>query len=292
LSALLVGVDVAQADPRFTVAEREARAADVVHFSITNVDDDLTYVVEVDDRVVASGASDDEDVSGQFGMPDLGAKARSVTVEAQVNEDGDRDTFTRRIEYLGPAPAPKPAATVVPASPSVSAAPAPAPGPASVPAAVAPAQAPNAAPRPGAKRRTARKRAARRRTRTRVRKGAPAPRATVRRAKTLRRRESGGVRVRRNRVLHDAPLFRGVPEGPGGGSESTASGTPGIASVTAIAPPHVLAASASATDSPWPKPADAVPLALGVVALLLAGTVLARRRRLGADPEGQDQAGT
>jgi hypothetical protein len=285
---------VAQADPRFSVDTPEAHAGDAVQFTISNVDDEVTYVVEVEDRVVASGTTpDDEGVSGGFTMPDLGSKARSVTVEAQMTEDGDRDTVKRRIEYLGPAPAPEPAAAA-PAAPSVPAAPPPPAGPAHAPAVVTPAGAPSsAAPREETTRRAARKRHARQRARKRTRKGAPVPSATARRAKQPRRRKSGGARVPRSRVLHDAPLFRGVPEEPGGSSaDAGASGPSSKGSATAAAPPHVRAAPASATDSPWPKPTDAVPLALAMVALLLAGIVVARRRRLGADPDRDGQAGT
>ena len=81
----------------------------MVHFSISDIDEDETYVLEIGDRRLAEGSGTDaEEVSGQFTMPDLGGGERTVTVEAEIGERGDMTTVKRKLRYLG-APAPAPA---------------------------------------------------------------------------------------------------------------------------------------------------------------------------------------
>ena len=81
----------------------------MVHFSISDIDEDETYVLEIGDRRLAEGSGTDaEEVSGQFTMPDLGGGERTVTVEAEIGERGDMTTVKRTLRYLGalaPAPA-------------------------------------------------------------------------------------------------------------------------------------------------------------------------------------------
>ena len=112
--------------PRLAPAHRRRRAGEVVHFSISDIDEDETYVLEIGDRRLAEGSGTDaEEVSGQFTMPDLGGGERTVTVEAEIGERGDTTTVKRKLRYLGalaPAPAiagPSPAPPApVPAAPT------------------------------------------------------------------------------------------------------------------------------------------------------------------------------
>ena len=161
---------VAHADPSFVLAESQARAGDAVHFSITGGEDRVTYELEVADRDVLKGEADGDSgaVSGQFTMPDLGAAAKSVTVEAEIrDDDDDKTTVKRKLQYLGPA-----LAAAAPAEPQSAAAPAvphqPAPGP-------APAHNPAIAKAPAAQSAPAERRAKRRRH---ARKRRAAKRAT------------------------------------------------------------------------------------------------------------------
>ena len=75
-------------------------------------------------------------VSGQFTMPDLGAGAKSVTVEAEIRDDGDdKTTVKRKLQYLGPAlprPPPRPTRSQV-AAPAAPQQPAPGPAPGAQP---------------------------------------------------------------------------------------------------------------------------------------------------------------
>jgi hypothetical protein len=197
----------------------------------------------------------------------------------------------RKLQFLGaalppPAPAPAaPAASAAPAAPTAPAAspPPPAPAPAAA-GAPAPAPAPSHAVKgDAAPRKAARKRKSRTRARTRrSTAAAPAPRATTGSAHKRRRGGAG-----KRRVLHDAPLFRGVPESHTASGARSADAKAGYTSVNALSPPAVLSASVSDASADWPSPTDAVPLALALGALLLTGTVLARRRRLGSDPGGR-----
>ena len=84
----------------------EAAAGDVVHFSVSDIDEDETYVLEIGDRRLAEGSGTDaEEVSGQFTMPDLGGGERKVTVEAEIGERGrDTTTVKRKLRYLGVPP--------------------------------------------------------------------------------------------------------------------------------------------------------------------------------------------
>jgi hypothetical protein len=119
---------VAQANPSFNLAESQARAGDVVHFTITGGDDEVTYDFELADHDVVKGAGDGDagPVSGQFTMPDLGSSAKSVQVKAEIrDDDDDKTTVKRTLQYLGRAQT-----VTTPAAPQSVTAPAAAPQPA------------------------------------------------------------------------------------------------------------------------------------------------------------------
>ncbi len=125
------GAVVAYADPTFLLIDSQAQSGDRVNFSISDLDDGATYVIELDDDVVARGnAPEGDDASGAFTMPDLGDASRTVTIEVEITESGDTTTIERRLQYVArprsvtgpieaqpaPAPAPAPAAQPAPAS--------------------------------------------------------------------------------------------------------------------------------------------------------------------------------
>lgn len=253
----------------------EAAAGDVVHFSVSDIDEDETYVLEIGDRRLAEGSGTDaEEVSGQFTMPDLGGGERKVTVEAEIGERGDTTTVKRKLRYLG-APTPAPAIAVPPPAP-------PAPVPAALtPAAVAPAPmqtstAPDAPAPPATVDRTRPKRTPRQ-----ARKG----RTTERRRVASRRKASAVKRARKTKskrkreLARTAPLFDGVPESSSG---SAAPGRPTESSgLNAIAPPAAALARA-ATDTgadAGPAAAVIVPALLGIAGIALVGTAALRSRR-------------
>ena len=127
----LMSVGVAHADPGFVITESQVRANDTVHFSITGGEGHVTYEIEVAGRDVLKGSGEGAAVSGQFTMPDLGASAKSVKVEADIKDSDDKTEVKRYLKYLGlalpvepePVPEPEPAA----AAPQQTAAAAPAP---------------------------------------------------------------------------------------------------------------------------------------------------------------------
>ena len=134
---LLVGAAPAHAGPGLHLGESEARAGQVVHFSISDVDEEEAYVIQIGDRTVAGGnGTQSEQVSGQFTMPDLGGGERKVTLEAEIRDEDDRKTVKRKLRYLG---GPAPALTVADTPPVTPPAPAPAALPPAAPA-PAPAQ--------------------------------------------------------------------------------------------------------------------------------------------------------
>ena len=253
----------------------------MVHFSISDIDEDETYVLEIGDRRLAEGSGTKaEQVSGQFAMPDLGGGARTVTVEAEIGERNDMTTVKRTLRYLG-ALAPAPATSGQPPAP-----------PAPVPAAPTPTvDTPNpthatTTPDPPASRATVdRKRSERaprhRRKRRKAERLQSSPKrvaghrrdSAVKRAK--RKKETAKPKRERPRT---APLFDGVPESSGG---SAAPGrSTGSSGVNESALPSATLTRA-ATDGAYAGPAAAVlaPMLLGLAALALVGTALLRSRR-------------
>ena len=254
----------------------------MVHFSISDIDEDETYVLEIGGRRLAEGSGNDaEEVAGQFTMPDLGGGERKVTVEAEIGDRDDRDdtkTVKRKLRYLG-APAPAPA---IAAPPPVQAAPIPAAPP---PAAVTPAPtqaltAPEAPASRATADRTRSKRAPRRARKRRTTERRPVESrrdaSPVKRAKTKSGKVNAKPKRKRDRA-RTAPLFDGVPE------SSRSSAAPGRSNgssgLNAVAPPTAL--TRAATDGAYAGPAAAVlvPALLGLAALALVGTALLRSRR-------------
>jgi hypothetical protein len=253
----------------------------VVHFSISDIDEDETYVLEIGDRRLAEGSGTDaEEVSGQFTMPDLGGGERTVTVEAEIGERDDTTTVKRTLRYLGaltPALAiagPSPAPTApVPAAPTPSA---------GTPEPTHATTTPDSPASRGPADRTRSKRGRRhaRKRRATERRLSPPRRAESRRhssavKRAKRRKEKAKPKRERART---APLFDGVPE------SSRASAAPsrstGSSGLKAVAPP-TAALTRAATDGAYAGPAAAVlvPMLLGLAALALVGTALLRSRR-------------
>jgi hypothetical protein len=280
----VTSVGVARADPGFTLVEAEARAGDLVHFSITGAHGPVTYELEIGDHdVVEDAVGAGSVIVGEFTLPHLGDSGKTVTVEADIRERHDRTKVKRKLRYLGAALPPTRAA------PPPQAAPEPAAEPPALPAAAAPAPAnpPSAAPPPppaGAAQDSA----------------DPATRARTVRRRSARRGRQGGVRSRgsrparggkpdrrsprrksrkKKRGARTAPLFDGVPEPGAGNYLSGRSG--GHASVNAIAPPAAtLVAARTAPGDGGLSAAVLVPGLMGVAALMLTGIAVHRRRRL------------
>jgi hypothetical protein len=275
---------IAHADPSFGLAASQAHAGDVVHFTITGAEDDVRYEIEVNDRDVLEGTADGDSgpIGGQFTMPDLGAAAKSVTVEADIRDDGDDRTKVKRtLQYLGRAPAvvdtPPPApAAVAPAAP------APAPGPASSPPAPAATKAPPARG-PAAKRHSKRKR-----KHARKRRAAKREHRSSRRRSRGHRQRSRSVRPERQTTPkrkrarrpapRTAPLFDGVPEADTGGSSAGPAEEP--KAKRAKPPGTVVGSEAGSTGGPGePAVAILVPGLLALAGFLLAGATVVRHRR-------------
>jgi hypothetical protein len=260
----------AYADPGFRLTEQAAAPGDTVHFSISDIDEDTTYVLSIDTTQVARGSSTTADkISGQFTMPSLGDASRSVAVAAQIRESDDSTTLTRALQYI--APAPRPPASIAPQP-----APAPVASAPSEPTHTLPAGKAPAARRPAAKRHAKRPPRHTRERRTSRRQRA----ATERRA---RRRTSPVMRKRARRTrARAAPLFDGIPESTGtGGSGSGLSGDGSdFLGLNAIAPPTAaLTGPGADAGGGGPTAAVVIPALLGLAALGLAGTALLRKRR-------------
>jgi VTC domain-containing protein len=126
VGALFLGTATAHADPGFVLTESQARSGDKVHFSISGLEDEASYVLEIGDEQVA----EDSEVSsgqaaGEFTMPDLGSAGRSVTVEAQIKQGDETTNLTRSLQYLAGSQSSDPATpqsaaavTAAPAAPS------------------------------------------------------------------------------------------------------------------------------------------------------------------------------
>jgi hypothetical protein len=280
----MMSASVAQATgPSFAVAESQAHAGDVVHFTITGGEDDVRYEIEVADRDVVEGKADGDDgpIAGQFTMPDLGAAAKSVTVEADIRDDGDDRTKVKRtLQYLGRAPAvvdtPPPAPAAAPAAPAKTPAPAsPSPAPAATKAPPTPG--------PAAKRHTKRKRKHARKRRAAKREhrsGRRLSRGHRQRSRAVRPERQAKPKRRRARqpAPRTAPLFDGVPEADTGGSSAGPGRQPGAK--RGKQPETVVASEVAGEGGPGePAVAILVPGLLGLAGFLLAAATVLRRRR-------------
>jgi hypothetical protein len=279
---LLAGAAPAHAGPSLRLAEYESRAGEVMHFSISDIDEDETYVLEIGDRRVADGSGTEaEEISGQFTMPDLGGGERKVTVEAEIGDEDDSTTVKRKLRYLG-GPAPAPAIAGPPAPPPPAPAPAsltPAPrAPDPIPALTVPAA--PASPSSGDTTRS--KRATRRARKGRTTEQRPSPPRRV----ESRRHDSASKLAKRKRAKakrdrpRTAPLFDGVPESSSGGAAAPARPA-GSLGLNAVAPPTAALTRAAADTGAQAGPALAVlvPALLGLAALALGCTAVLRGRR-------------
>jgi hypothetical protein len=275
---LLLSAGIAHARPQLDVTEPDARAGDPVHFSVTGAEGYVEYDLEVGDREVLEGAAIGNPILGQFTMPDLGGDARIVKLEAHIELLGKATKVKQKIRYAGPA-------AVAPGS---SAGPPAAAPQTVVPAAVAPTQAPavqaplatagaspppheSAAPQVASQR--PRKARARRTSRE-----APASRPVERKRRTA----SVVKRSRAKRRDHPrtAPLFDGIPESPG--SPAAGDGGGGFQSLNAILSSATPVSSPGAGGDDGLSAAVVIPGLLALAALMLAGTAVARRRRIDA----------
>lgn len=281
---LLVGAAPAHAGPSLHLGESEARAGQVVHFSISDVDEEEAYVIQIGDRPVAAGnGTQSEQVSGQFTMPDLGGGERKVTLEAEIRDQDDRKTVKRKLRYLG---GPAPALTVADTPPVTPPAPAPATLPPAAPTpAPAPAQPLTVAGVPASEPPAIRSRSRRgssRPARNKSRSERRRSRSQPHRPKS-RGRDSTVKRAKRNKAKRDhartAPLFDGVPEPGSGGSRGGSDARSGLNDHNTIAPPAAALTVAGGDASGGLTAATVVPALLGLAAFALAGMALLRKRR-------------
>jgi hypothetical protein len=274
----------AHARPSLAIGEAGARAGDVVHFSISGLDGDASYEVEVDDEWVTDGWGDGV-ISDTFTMPDLGAGSRTVTVDVKLR---GRRKLSGELAYLGrslPVVKTPVVKTPAPAAPEPTVAAPAAPAPAiSSPKAVEGPSAPSAVTsqptsvphRSYLQLLASHRQAARDRTHREA-------------ARTNKARKSH--RKRTHRTRHSARwfarawlrAFRAAPY-PDHQHRSGANGAEDggrIFSLNAIAPhTAALAATAVRAGSGGVNAAIVVPALFALAALLLAGTAAARRRRL------------
>jgi hypothetical protein len=265
-----MSVGVAHADPAFVISESQVRAGDTVHFSISGAEGRVTYEIEVADRDVLKGAGDDGAASGQFTMPDFGATAKQLKVEADIRDSDDETEVKRTLQYLGaalPPPAAAPPPQVAPTVPQQAAA-----APAFSPAFAAPA--PPAAKAPVAKHRSKGKA----RKHTRKRRRAKRHRPAMRRDREHKREAPVKTRKRaRPPAPRTAPLFDGVPESgserysPDDEQTSQPKKNPAHASVFGNA--------AAGRGSTEPATAILIPGLMGLGGFLLAAAVVVRQRR-------------
>jgi hypothetical protein len=262
---------VARADPSYVLTgpETQARAGDLVHFTISGTHKHLTYALEIGDTKVAEGSAGGNLVSGQFTLPDLGEAARTVTLEAELGGPGKKKTTTvrRELRYLGPAlaaggpPEVQPVALPVVQQPAVSAPVIPAP-PAAAPAVTRRSH--GTPPRRARKRHTVKRRLQ-----------APRSRGSTHR-KQHSRDKASGTRAK-GPAPRTAPLFDGVPE-PGSRSHPLGNDAPGL---KAIVPPTAALTVTGGDQAGGGGSAAAIliPGLLGLAALSLTGATLLRRRR-------------
>jgi hypothetical protein len=269
-------VAVAQAKPSLELTETGARTGDLVHFSISGLDGGVTYRLEVDDTEVLEDTGAGV-VSGTFTMPDLGDPGRTVTVEAEIRGSGRLKKLQQDLEYLGPA---------LP----VTDAPAPAPGPA---APAVPEDAPPPVYSPSVVEKTSpasavTPRSSHGRRRSRGRHGVKRPRHVPRSGEHRRRVHRGRDRrhhrvgVRKARSNH---ATAGASSPAGSVAEPARPVQHPPLEPTTPGPALLVPPGAGRIDGG--HAALVVPGLLGLAALVLAGTVVMRRRRL-ASRRGRD----
>jgi hypothetical protein len=266
---LLLCASTAHARPSFELGTFSARAGDVVHFSISNVDGwGVAYHLELDGEDLLDGRFNSS-ATGTFTMPDLGAEPMTLNLSAWLWWSDSRTRVNRTLEYRGPAlPPPPPAPAPATSAPAPAATPSPQDGHAPAPA----GKAPSSAPKPKATAETRPRAHTAPGTNRRV-----AARAERRRGRTQRTRDDKRRRAARKH-RGSAPPVRGA--GPFlNGFEGPGAAGPGAGSGAAADDPDVTLASRSADG--W-NAAIVVPAVLTAVALALAGTAALRRRRLRA----------
>jgi hypothetical protein len=266
---------VAHADPSYVLTgpETQARAGDLVHFTISGTHKHLGYKLEIGDTKVVEGSAGGNLVSGQFTLPNLGQAARTVTLEAELDGPGKKKTTTvrRELQYLGPAlasggpaddqPVVLPVVLPVVTQPAASGPVVPAP-PAAAPAATRRSH--GTPPRRARKRHTVKRRL-----------HTPSSRRSTHRKHHSRDNKSG-TRAK-GPAPRTAPLFDGVPEPGSRRSHPPGNDAPGL---KAIAPPTAaLTATAGRGASGESNLAILVPGLVGLAAFALAGATLVRRHR-------------
>jgi hypothetical protein len=273
----LLSSATAHAKPSFWLAESSACAGDLVHFTISGVDGNVAYALEVDNIQVLKGASDGA-VSGTFTVPDRGDAVRGVAVEAEIRKPGRRKTVESELDCLGSA-LPVTAPPVPSTSPPGAVAPQAAPSPEAIrsPDAIeGPPSAPAVTPQSNRRRRGSHKRQV-------IEPPPNVARSRERRRRARpdrdRRKHHAGTRNRRSKraARGTAPLFDGIPQPGRGQHPATEPTTPR---------PAVLVAT-GARPGGGVYAAIVVPVLLGLAALALAGTAVLRRRRL-ASRRGSD----
>ena len=276
---MLSAAPACAADPTFLLAQSEARAGDTVQFSITGAKKRVAYEIEVGGKEVLEGSGSANGVIlGQFTMPDLGASSKTVTVEAEIDEQRGTTVARRKLQYLlltAPEPlvsAPPPATTpgAAPVLPVVlqQAAPVP-PAPAHT-ISPAPAAAP-VAPAPVGKHSSRAPRQARGEPRVTSRNRGPKRHVAVKKRRAKHRVKHSTKR----RAARTAPLFDGIREAGSGPESAAQADAPGFLSMNAIAPPTSVLSAARGDGL---NAAVMVPALLSLVALAIAGTALLRKR--------------
>jgi hypothetical protein len=282
---LLLSAGVAQADPRFTLTESQARAGEAVHFSISGADGSFKYGLEVGDIAVLNGSAA-KVVSGQFTMPDLGAAGKAVTVEARIQEPEDTTTVSRTLAYLPPAPPPAAVVQAPPATP---------------PAAVTPAQ-PASEPThsPAAQQHTENRGAEppRQHQRQSAAQGNPDRGPSSKGDKKEENDKKGKKdkdkkkkdKKKKDKKKKDKDKKKKDKDNAGGGG-AAGKGGGGFFALNAIFPPSAASIASPGTGpNAGLNPAVLMPALFGLAALMLAGATLARRRRLaGARAKGGDE---
>jgi hypothetical protein len=273
----LLSSAAAHAKPSFGVVESSARAGDLVHFTISGVDGNVDYALEVDDMQVLEGTSDGV-VSDTFTVPDLGDAVRTVAVEAEIRANGRLKKVETDLDYLGPAlpltgpptPSTAPAVPVVPQA-------VPTPEAIHSPEAIeGPPPAPAVTLQSNRRRRQSHKRQV-------VERPRHAARSRERRRRVHRgsdrRKHHAATRNRRSKRAAPGtpPLFGGITEPGRGQHPATEPTAPRPAVLVATGPRPGLGGGA--------YPAVVVPVLLGLAALALAGTAMLRRRRLASRRE-------
>jgi hypothetical protein len=286
---LLSSAGVAQADPRFTLTESQARAGEAVHFSIAGADGSFKYGLEVGDVAVLNGSAA-KLVSGQFTMPDLGAAGKTVTVEARIQEPEDTTTATRILAYLPPAPPPAAPVQAPPASPPAAVAPA---QPASQPTHSLPAQQQTEKRDPEPPRQHQRQSAAQGNP-----DRGPSSMGGKKEENGKKDKKDKGKKdkdkqkkdkKKKDKNKKDKDKKKKDKDNAGGGGAGKGGG--GFGALNAIFPPSAASiAPPGAGPNGGPNPAILLPALVGLAALMLAGATLGRRRRLaGARAKAGDE---